>query len=121
MLGRHARIQLQQQRSLYLAYRTRSHVIITPLAILKPSSNRHFSLSSVTDPLNKAVSTFPDVIQHTVPESILSLSEAFVPAGLPTYTTGIFVFAVLTRLCFFTPWAFWVCHGLYIPFVKIIR
>ncbi|KAG8751453.1 hypothetical protein FRC14_007905, partial [Serendipita sp. 396] len=33
--------------------------------------------------------------------------EAWVPAGLPTYTTGLFVFALLTRLCFFSPWSYW--------------
>lgn len=113
MLGRPARIHLHRHRIPWVAYRTPHHIVITPLAAFHPFSRRQFSLSNITEPLDKAVGQLSDVFQHTIPETILNLSESWVPASLPTYTTGIFVFAVLTRLCFFTPWAYWVCECYY--------
>jgi len=110
MLGRHARIHLQTHRISWVAHRKPHLIVITPLVAHRPSSSRQFSLSNITEPLNKAAGQLPDILQHQIPETVLNLSEAWVPTSLPTYTTGIFVFAVLTRLCFFTPWAYWVCH-----------
>lgn len=107
MLTRRVHIRVRQRRIGTLTQR------IPPCSLPHPNlspgqGSRHFSLSTITDPINNAVATLPLQIQYTIPETILNLSEAYVPAGLPTYTTGIVVFAFLTRLAFFTPWSLWV-------------
>jgi hypothetical protein len=108
MLGRHVRVPLQRHKNLYTSQFIRIGTSRLNPTIVPVSNRRNISLTSVTEPLNRAVESLPNVFQHTIPESILTLSEAWVPASLPTYTTGIVVFAILTRLCIFTPWVYWV-------------
>ncbi|PVG03632.1 hypothetical protein CPB86DRAFT_779366 [Serendipita vermifera] len=107
MLARHVRIPLQRHKNLYTSQFIRIGASRLNPSFESASSRRHISLTSVTEPLNRAIESLPNAFQHTIPDAILNLSEAWVPASLPTYTTGIVAFAILTRLCVFTPWVFW--------------
>jgi len=109
MLARRVKIRLQQHRTALYIHRIRERSIL----VAPSGSSRNFSLSTITEPITRAVETLPLPLQYNIPESILNLSEAWVPAGLPTYTTGFVVFAILTRLCVFTPWSYWVCYMLF--------
>jgi hypothetical protein len=107
MLARRVKIRLQKHRTALYIHRIRDGSIL----VAPSGSSREFSLSTITEPITRAAETLPLPLQYNIPESILNLSEAWVPAGLPTYTTGIVVFAILTRLCLFTPWSYWVCSS----------
>lgn len=112
MLARRVKIRLQHHRKALFIHRIRDGVLVSTINPLPGHvSSRQFSLSTITEPINRAMETLPLPLQYNIPESILSLSETWVPAGLPTYTTGIVVFAILTRLCVFTPWSYWVCFA----------
>lgn len=108
MLGRRARLCSKRYSIVYSTHKTRSSIVISPFIASTTSNRRQLSLSSISEPIQRGVESLPNVLQRDIPEAILSFSEAFIPADLPTYTTGIIVFTLLTRLFVVLPCSYWV-------------